>query len=319
MLSCNITNKKKHRLIYLALLIILLPALFLFIFLTQPSYMPAQGVNAENTSIPIFGGVFKYALEGMNFTFAIITLMMYLKNKRYTHFLLLSLSGLIRMFATEFYLSPSLLADCLDLSSSWTFQLPRLLIAVACTLNVGVIYTLYKKYMYKKMSLSVLIIVNIFLLISLITSNTISVRILNISGYLLYLICLIAVVRAYSSGEKSAGYIFTSFYIYMVSLLFFFITRWTVDYKSMLFNAACPVGEILFYGTTVFAFFERYIHNYIHHISQIQSLDEQLSGKERSLQEAYDKLRKYEAARTRMLILHTTSERPLLLFLATCL
>ena len=229
--------------------------------------------------------------------------MMYLKNKSAVHFLLLSLSGLIRLLVLESYLAPHLLADLFGLSASWSLRLSMTFIAVANTINLGVIYILYKPYVFKKTSLSMLVVVNAFLLLSLIFGNGTFSLLLNGAGYVLYLLCLIAVGRARFSNEKSAGIMFAAFWFYLISLTFFFGTRMLAGLGSTLgvYNFICPLGEFMFYAVTIFAFFVRYIESYVQNILQIQSLDDQLSDKERSLKEAYDKLSRFETARTHML------------------
>lgn len=247
--------------------------------------------------------VIKYILEGVYLAFALICLMMYLKNKASVHFLFLSLSGLIRMCALESYLAPSILFDWLNIPAALSLQISMLFIAIASTLNVAVIYTLYKQFIYKKITFALIIGVNACLLLTLISGNATFAGLLNIAGYGLYLVCLVAVGRAWLSGGKSAGYMFTAFLIYMISMLFFYGTRMLAGMGSTLgvYNFICPIGEFLFYAVTIVAFFVRYIESYVQNVSQIQTLDTKLSDKERSLSEAYNKLSQFETARTRML------------------
>ena len=256
--------------------------------------------NAYNQSVIHI--VFKYLLEGIYFAFALICLIMYLKNKSAIHFLLLSLSGIIRLLALESYLTPYLLADSTGLSESWSLRLSMILIALASTLNVGVIYTLYKNVIFKKITTVMLAITSVSLILALIFGNTLALM-LNITGSVLYVLCLIAVGRAWFSNQKSAGPMFTAFLIYILSLPFFFGTRTLAGMGSVLgvYNFVCPLGELIFYAATIFAFFVRYTDSYIRSISQIQMLDLQLTDKDRSLSEAYNKLSRYEEARTRML------------------
>ena len=247
--------------------------------------------------------VFKYLLEGIYFAFALVCLMMYIKNKSAVHFLLLSLSGLIRLLVLESYLAPHLMTDLMGLSASWSLRLSMTFIAVANTINLGVIYILYKPYVFKKTAFSMLAVVNVFLLLSLIFGSGTFTLLLNCAGYTLYLVCLLAVGRAWFSNEKSAGIMFAAFWFYLISLTFFYATRMLAGLGSTLgvYNFICPIGEFIFYTITIFAFFVRYIESYVQNISQIQTLDSQLFDKERSLGEAYDKLRRFEAARTTML------------------
>jgi signal transduction histidine kinase len=174
---------------------------------------------------------------------------------------------------------------------------------MASTLNVGVIYILYKQHLYKKLTVAMLIAVNVVLLLALVFGHGVLTLLLNASGYVLYLLCLAAVGRAWLSGEKSAGYMFTAFLLYMISLLFFFGSRIMAGFGSTLgvYNVFGAVGEFIFYGVTILAFFVRYIESYFQNLSQIRTLDNQLSDKERSLSEAYGQLTRFEAARTRML------------------
>jgi len=246
---------------------------------------------------------FKYVMIGIYLAYALVCLMMYLKNKSAIHFLLLSLSGLIRMLALESYLAPQLLAEWLHLPGVWTIRFAMLFIAMASTLNAGVIYILFKRYLFKKLTLTALIVVNVVLLLALISPHGDLALLLNASGYLLYLLCLIAVGRAWINRSKSAGYMFIAFLSYMVSLLFFYGSRTMAGLGSTLgvYNFFSSAGEFIFFGVTVLAFFVRYIESYFQNLSQIRSLDTQLSDKERSLSDAYDKLRQFEAARTRML------------------
>ena len=247
--------------------------------------------------------VLKYILVGIYFAFALICLVMYLKNKSAIHFLLLSVSGLIRMLALESYLAPCLLFGWLGFSDMWILRTAMIFISLANILNVGVIYILYKKYMLKKTTLAVLIIVTVFLLLTLITGSRTLGLMLNISGYFLYIMCLLTVGYAFVSGNKTAGWMFGAFLIYMVSLLFFYGTRSLAGMGSLLgvYNFVCPIGEILFYAVTIFAFFVRYIQSYIQNELRIRSLGYELSDKEHSLTEAYNKLSRFEEARTKML------------------
>ena len=244
----------------------------------------------------------KYMLMGGYFAFALICLMMYAKNKKAAHFLLLALSGLIRMLALESYLTPPLLAEWINLSETWSIRLSMLCIALASTLNVGVIYALYKKHVFKRITLGLLIVANVLLLMSFVWDGVLTL-LLNIAGNGLYVLCLIAVGRAWLAGEKSAGAMFTAFLAYMISLPFFYGTRMLAGMGSALgvYNFICPLGEFVFFAVTIYAFFVRYIESYARSISRIRTLDSQLSDTERSLRAAYDKLRLFEAARTRML------------------
>ena len=245
--------------------------------------------------------ILKYSLEGIYIAFSVLCAILYIKSKSSIQFLLLALSGLIRLLALESYLAPTLLLDWLSLSPAWSVRISIVLVALACTINVGMIYVLYKNTISKRLIFVMLFIVNLILVLTLIFGLAFGL-LLNISGMLLYFISFVSVGRAWWRDHKTAGPVFAAFWFYLLSAPFFSSARILSGMGSVLgiYNFVCPFGELLFYIVTLFAFFVRYTDSYIKSLSQIELMGLQLNDKDRSLSEAYEKLSDFEAARTRI-------------------
>jgi signal transduction histidine kinase len=175
------------------------------------------------------------------------------------------------------------------------------LVALACSINVGMISVLFKNMISKRLIFIMLVVVNFILVLTLIFGITFGL-LLNISGMLLYFISFISVGRAWWKNHKTAGPVFAAFWFYLLSAPFFSSARILSGMGSVLgiYNFVCPLGELIFYIVTLFAFFVRYADSYVKSLSQIELMGVALSDKDRSLSQAYEKLSDFEAARTRI-------------------
>lgn len=268
-----------------------LPVLFLLISHTSK-------LNVALTQM-----ILKYLVIGIYCALSLISLLMYLKNKSYQYLLLLALSIIFRIIRAELLLYTTLIPDHLGISAELLNRFSNASTFISGTIITVIIFIVYRKYFHKGIGITLISVIIFLLLLQTFNSHLPLFPWINLLGFFLFLLCLLAIGRAFCAKEKNAGLIFAAFYIYMNSLLLVYASKPLINLNSTLgvYNIVGVLGELSFYIVFIFSFFNDYTDNYAENILRIQALDKEIINKEDYLQEAYNKLQLFEQNRTKML------------------